>query len=253
LTAPPVALLAGGLATRMGGRCRETPKALLEVAGVPFAHRQLELLKKNGLEKAVFLAGFLGGMIQESVGDGSRFGLSVGYSFDWPDLLGTGGAIVKALPLLGEKFMVLYGDSYLDIDYRAVAKAFADSGMPALMTVHQNEDNYDRSNVVFEDGRIRLYDKMNRSAAMRHIDYGLGCFQAAAFEGRSGKFDLADVYRDLSVEGRLAGYLAEKRFYEIGSPGGLAELDALFRAGKSEARGPRGPREPRGRDVSEGD
>jgi NDP-sugar pyrophosphorylase family protein len=220
----PIAILAGGLGTRLGDLCRNKPKPLVEVAGAPFIHHQLRLLKKNGFNEVVILAGYLGELITESVGDGVQFGLKVSYSFDWPDLLGTGGALVKALPLLSDNFIVIYGDSYLNIDYLAVSQAFIDSKKPALMTVYHNEDNYDKSNVIFNNGKIELYDKKNPTPAMHHIDYGLGCLSASIFDGLSGNFDLADVYSRLSRQGQLTGFLAKNRFYEIGSLSGLAEM-----------------------------
>jgi NDP-sugar pyrophosphorylase family protein len=171
------------------------------------------------------LAGYLGEKITDSVGDGSNFGLKVSYSFDWPKLLGTGGALVKALPLLSENFMVIYGDSYLDIDYNAVSIAFLDSDKPALMTVYENNNNYDISNVLYNNGNIEIYDKKNRNPDMRHIDYGLGCFSASVFSGLSDSFDLADCCTELARQRQLAGFLVNERFYEIGSPVGLAELE----------------------------
>ena len=226
----PVAILAGGLGTRLGEMSRSKPKALAEVAGAPFIHHQLRLFKRNGLEKVVILTGHLGSLIEESVGDGSEFGLKAEYSQDYPDLLGTGGALVKALNLLGERFLVVYGDSYLEIDFQAAARAFLASGKPALMTVWRNENEYDKSNVVFENGEIKLYDKLSQTSAMRHIDYGLGGLSAKALEGRSGAFDLAEIYNDLSQRGLLAGLEANSRFYEIGSPEGLQALDAYLRS-----------------------
>jgi NDP-sugar pyrophosphorylase family protein len=225
---PPVAILAGGLGTRLGDLCRDRPKPLVEVASRPFIHHQLGLLARNGIRRVVILAGYLGEMIEESVGDGSAFGLDVSYSFDWPDLLGTGGALAKALDLLGERFMVVYGDSWLDVDYRAVARTFAERDLPALMTVYRNENRFDASNAVYHDGLVTVYDKANRQSRMRHIDYGLGCLSASVLAGRTGAFDLAEVYRDLAAAGRLAGLEIPNRFYEIGSPSGLAELEALL-------------------------
>ncbi|MDR0356607.1 MAG: NTP transferase domain-containing protein [Deltaproteobacteria bacterium] len=230
----PVAILAGGLGTRLGELCRDKPKPLAEVAGEPFIHHQLRLLSEKGLEEAVILAGYLGEMISDSVGDGAKFGLKVSYSFDWPDLLGTGGAVFKALPLLTDKFMVLYGDSYLDLDYLAAVRSFESSGQPALMTVYKNDNLQDRSNVLYQDGSIKLYDKKNRTEDMSHIDYGLSCFKAEAFRDFAHgldcppRFDLADLCSSLSREGRLAGFLVEERFYEIGSLSGLKELDELL-------------------------
>lgn len=227
----PVALLAGGLATRLRPITEKIPKLLVEVAGEPFFSHQLRLLKKNGLTKIVLCVGYLGDQIVAHYGDGSKWGVELEYSFDGDTLLGTGGALIRALPKLGEAFYVLYGDSYLPIDYQAVGRAFVASGQPGLMTVFENHGAYDASNVWFEDGRIRLYSKTEKLPQMKHIDYGLGVFRADAFAGcpRNEVVDLASVQSALSRSGRLAGYELKERFYEIGSPAGLRELDTLLR------------------------
>jgi NDP-sugar pyrophosphorylase family protein len=222
----PAAILAGGLAMRLGPIVAEIPKALVDVAGKPFILRQLSLLRRNGIQRVVLCVGHLGEAIRQCVGDGSAMGMSVEYSFDGPTLLGTGGALRKALPRLGEAFFVLYGDSYLPIDYQAVAAAFFQSRKAALMTVYQNEGRWDKSNVVFQDGRILAYDKRNSRPEMLHIDYGLGVFSRRALgHVRDGeKCDLADVYAHWLQRGELAGCQVQRRFYEIGSPAGLETL-----------------------------
>jgi NDP-sugar pyrophosphorylase family protein len=227
----PVAILAGGLATRLRPVTEKIPKLLVEVAGEPFFNHQLRLLKAAGLTRIVLCVGHLGEMIVERYGDGSRWSLSIDYSFDGPKLLGTAGALVRALPNLGEAFYVLYGDSYLLVDYRAVGRAFLESGKLGLMTVFANAGAYDTSNVWFEGGRIRQYSKTVRPPQMRHIDYGLGVFRAAAFADcpRDTAADLASVQAALCARGELAGYEVKERFYEIGSPAGLKELDQLLR------------------------
>jgi NDP-sugar pyrophosphorylase family protein len=227
----PVALLAGGMATRLRPITEKIPKLLVEVAGEPFFSHQLRLLKKNGLTRIVLCVGYLGDMIVEQYGDGSKWGVEIQYSFDGEKLLGTGGALIRALPKLGDAFYVLYGDSYLPIDYQAVGRAFLDSGKLGLMTVYENHGAYDASNVWFEDGRIRLYSKKEKVPQMKHIDYGLGLFRAAAFAGcpRDAVVDLATVQTDLCTRGELAGYEMKQRFYEIGSHAGLAELNQLLR------------------------
>jgi len=209
------------------------PKLLVEVAGEPFFSHQLRLLKKNGLTRIVLCVGHLGEMIVERYGDGAKWGVHIDYSFDGPRLLGTGGALIRALPKLGEAFYVLYGDSYLPIDYQAVGRSFLDSGKPGLMTVFENREAYDASNVWFEDGRIKLYSKREKPPQMRHIDYGLGVFRAGAFAGcpRDAVVDLAAVQADLCARGELAGHEVKERFYEIGSPAGLKELDQWLRTG----------------------
>lgn len=226
-----VAILAGGLATRLHPLTEKIPKLLIEVAGEPFFSHQLRLLRAAGLHDIVLCVGHLGEMIVDRYGDGSAWGMRIDYSFDGPNLLGTGGALIRALPKLGDAFYVLYGDSYLPIDYLRVARAFLASGKPALMTVFENRGRYDASNVWFTEGVIKVYDKHVRWPEMQHIDYGLGVLRAEALAGESHDqvVDLAAVYGRLVATGQLAGYEVEHRFYEIGSHEGLAELDALLR------------------------
>lgn len=230
MTDLPVAILAGGLATRLRPITEKIPKALVDVAGEPFLAHQLRLLRANGISRAVLCVGFLGEMIEREFGDGSAFGINLKYSFDGPVLLGTGGALRLALPLLGEAFFVLYGDSYLPVDYAAVGAAWSASGADALMTVFENEGAWDTSNVEFRSGKIIRYDKRERTPAMRHIDYGLSVFTAKVLASRASgeKFDLSDVQRDLVAQGRMAGYEVRRRFYEVGSHSGLAELNSLL-------------------------
>src|SRR5262245_39524712 len=170
-------------------------------------------------------------MIQRDFGN-EAFGIKLDYSFDGPKLLGTGGAIKQALPLLGEEFFVLYGDSYLPIEYRPIAEFFERSGKLGCMTVYHNEGKYDTSNVVFGDGEIKVYDKKLKLPEMRHIDYGLSLFKAKVFDDYSPEqvFDLAEVMGKLVREKQLAGYEVKERFYEIGSPVGLQELEGLLGA-----------------------
>ena len=227
----PVAILAGGLATRLRPITETIPKALVDVAGMPFVLRQLDYLRRQGVGRVVMCVGYLGEQIEAVVGNGAAMGLSVSYSQDWPNLLGTGGALKQALPLLDSEFLVLYGDSYLPIDFTAVERAFLASGKPALMTVQRNANRWDRSNVLFRDSVIVEYNKRAPTPDMRHIDYGLAAISAEilADEGTTGPFDLADIYHRLSLSGQLAGYEVHERFYEIGSHKGLAEAADYFK------------------------
>lgn len=231
-----VAILAGGLATRLRPATEKTPKALLRVAGEPFLVHQVRLLHSHGLRKIVLCVGYLGEMIKATLGDGSNFGVQIAYSFDGATLLGTGGALKRALPMLGERFLVIYGDSYMPVDYSTIVEAFVLSGKPALMAVLENQDRWDTSNVCFESGEIRRYDKKLPTSEMRHIDYGIAVLNAAVFAPYPNNvpFDLADVYSHLVSEKQIAAYEVNERFYEIGSREGLAELDSLLR-GKPSA------------------
>jgi N-acetyl-alpha-D-muramate 1-phosphate uridylyltransferase len=229
----PMALLAGGLATRLRPVTERIPKSLVEVNGEPFVAHQLRLLHANGIRRVVLCVGFLGEMIRARIGDGREFGVAVEYSFDGDKLLGTAGALRQALPLLGDSFFVLYGDSYLVCDYAAVERHFAESGKLALMTVFRNEGKWDGSNVEFENGEILAYSKKHRTPRMNYIDYGLGVFSAAAVDQlpQAEPCDLAELYSRLLKQGELAGMEIAQRFYEIGSPGGLEET-AHFLAGE---------------------
>ena len=227
----PVAILAGGLATRLRPATENTPKALLRVAGEPFIIHQLRLLHSHGFRKAIICVGYLGDMIETEVGDGSSLGMQIVYSSEGSTLLGTGGALRRALPKLGEQFLVIYGDSYMPVDYSAIVKAFMLSRKPALMTVLENEGRWDASNVWFEGGEIHSYEKKRPGPEMRYIDYGIAALSAAVFASFPDNvpFDLADVYSRLVSAGQMAAYEVKQRFYEIGSRQGLAELDSLLR------------------------
>lgn len=227
----PVAILAGGLARRLHPITEKIPKVLVPVAGRPFLAHQLELLCKQGIKKAVLCLGHLGEQVVDKFGDGSKYGMELDYSFDGPDLLGTGGAIKKALPLLGESFFVLYGDSYLIADFQAVARSFEASRKQGLMTVYRNADAHDKSNVVFSEGRIVLYDKKQAAPEMAYIDYGLSLFKKMVFEQLSinRPCDLSEIFQVLITNGQLAGHEVATRFYEVGSHSGLQELDQLLK------------------------
>ena len=225
-----VAILAGGLATRLRPITEAIPKALVDVAGKPFIVRQLSYLHGQGISHVVLCIGYLGDMVREVVGSGESFGLEVSYSEDGPNLLGTGGALAKAIPLLGDDFFVLYGDSFLPINFSAVQDAYEKSRQPALMTVLKNQNQWDKSNVLFEGGRLLEYNKRTPRADMTYIDYGLGVVSASVLKRRpiGQSFDLADIYQALSLKGQLAGLEVRERFYEIGSYTGLKEAEEFF-------------------------
>jgi NDP-sugar pyrophosphorylase family protein len=226
----PVAILAGGLATRLRPITETIPKSLVDVCGQPFVAHQLRLLRSHGIDDVVMCVGHRGEQIAQAVGSGSAFGLRVRYAFDGEQLLGTGGAVRRALDMLGDEFFVLYGDSYLPCDYQAVLSSFRASGKLALMTVYRNEGKFDTSNVKYDAGTIHRYDKSARSPAMHHIDYGLGVFRREAFVDLPDgvRRDLASLYQTLLAKGQLAGYEVSERFYEIGSVAGLEEFRSLM-------------------------
>jgi NDP-sugar pyrophosphorylase family protein len=228
----PVAVLAGGLSTRLRPLTETIPKALVEVAGRPFAEHQIEWLRDEGIERVVFCVAYLGEMIRETLGHGSRFGISIEYVFDGQPLRGTGGALKHALPLLGDDFFVLYGDSLLTCNLAAIERTFLASHKDGLMTVFRNDDQWDRSNIHFETGRVLTYSKVHRTPDMRHIDYGLGALRATALAPfpPGEPFDLAQVYQRLLEQDDLAAVEVVDRFYEIGSPEGLEATRAFLTA-----------------------
>ena len=231
----PVAVLAGGMATRLRPLTAQTPKILLDIDGRPFAEHQLELLRRAGITNVVYCLGYLSDQVQAALGDGARWGMTFSYVLDGPHPLGTGGAIKAALPHLGAAFFVMYGDSYLRCDYGAVEASFRASGKQGLMTVFRNEGRWDKSNVAFERGQVVRYEKSSDDPALTYIDYGLGVLTPAAFASRIGNdaFDLSAVYQDLIAKRELAGFEVPERFYEIGSIEGLEELRRELRANAS--------------------
>lgn len=228
----PACILAGGLGTRLGAAVADTPKPILPVAGEPFLLHPLRLLAEHGATRAVICVGYLGEKVEAALGP-ERFGIELLYAYDPPGLAGTAGAIRPVLDRLGDRFLVLYGDTYLRIDYGAVDRAHRASGRLALMTVLRNEGRWDVSNARYDAGReqVMAYDKRAPTADMAWIDYGLGVLTPEALAVAPEADDLAEVYTELARRGELAGYEATERFYEIGTPGALAEADAFLAAG----------------------
>jgi N-acetyl-alpha-D-muramate 1-phosphate uridylyltransferase len=227
-----VVILAGGLGTRLQSVAPDVPKSLVPVAGRPFIEHQFELLKRNGLRRVVLCIGYRGAQIERHVGNGSAFGMEVQYSYEDPGLLlGTGGAVLNALVLLEDRFFVLYGDSYLPTDYRAAADAFKARGMPAMMCVFRNEGQWEKSNVRIAGDRVVFYSKAAGPGEADYIDYGLSAYRKSAIQGYYGvtlPLDLAHIQADFVRRNEMGAFEVKERFYEIGKPEGLEELDALL-------------------------
>jgi NDP-sugar pyrophosphorylase family protein len=227
---PTVAILAGGLATRLRPITETIPKALVPVVGRPFLDHQLELLSRQGFSRVVLCIGHLGEQIEAAFGDGGGYGIALEYSHDGKNLVGTAGALRQALPKLGSSFLTLYGDSYLEIDYGTVCAAFGACGRPALMTVIRDSLGSEPPNAWFENDAVRAYGKKNQTPEMKHIDYGLSLFQAEMFEGATDVRDLSDLQSLLAREGRLAGYEVTTPYFEIGSLRGLQALECHLKS-----------------------
>jgi len=222
-------ILAGGLATRLGARTRSIPKALLPIAGRPFLAWQLEALRRSGFSEVLLCISHLGEQIREFLGDGSAFGVSAAYSEDGPKLLGTGGALRRALDLLQPRFLVTYGDSYLPFDYSAPLRDLATHSQAlGTMSVFENAGAWDQSNTEVRGEHVVRYEKGASDAALRYIDYGAIalCREVVAERPESVAFGLDQVQTELARVGKLRAYIAAERFYEVGSELGIRDLEA---------------------------
>jgi NDP-sugar pyrophosphorylase family protein len=226
-----LALLAGGRATRLYPLTAMMPKSLVPVAGEAFLAHQLRWLCRQGVSDVVICCGHLAKPIREFAGAGERFGVRVRYSEDGAQALGTGGAIRHALPLLGERFLVMYGDSLLTASLGAMWRAFCAQECSGMMAVYRNENRWDASNVEICGERVVRYEKGARDAGLTHIDYGISAFRADAFAGiaEGQAFDLGLVLQDLISCDGLACHEVRERFYEIGSFEGLRETEAVLK------------------------
>lgn len=230
----PIAILAGGFGTRLGKLSLDIPKCLIPINKRPFVDWQLDLLQEAGYKKVVFCLSHKSEQVQEHLGDGSKYGLNIEYSLDGEKQLGTGGAVKRAIPQLGEHFAVTYGDSFLPIIFQGVEERVLRNNPVALMTVYENKNQLDKSNVEFKNGKIIEYKKNSDNPSMHHIDYGLMYFHASVFEAFSPNeaFDLGEVCSALSKSGNMAAFEVKDRFYEIGSPRGIEELSNFLRKEK---------------------
>jgi N-acetyl-alpha-D-muramate 1-phosphate uridylyltransferase len=222
---PPVIILAGGLGTRISPMYPDLPKALIPINNEPFIVHQLRLLARESVNEVILCVGHLSDQLRDYVGAGKDFGINVSYSYDGDKLLGTGGAVLKAMQNTSGSFAVLYGDSYLDTSFSSIKKAFYESKKLGLMTVYKNNNQWDKSNILCESGLVVAYNKKEPGPDMQFIDYGLSIFDHEAFKGFANKpFDLSEVFSSLINKKQLAAYRVKDRFYEIGSPSGLEAL-----------------------------
>lgn len=234
---PPVLILAGGLGTRLNAINPGLPKSMVAVCGRPFIAHQLQLLRRQGVTKVVLCVGHNAQPLIDFVGDGKQFDLTVEYSCDdetsdslessQAKLLGTGGALLKASRLIDSPFAVLYGDSWLEVEFAPIIEAFERLNKPALVTVYRNENRYIPSNLKVEGQLVTAYNKEQPSADMVHVDFGLSIFSKQAFIAFAAQrsFDLASLITSLIAARQLACYEVSQRFYEVGTPQALKELE----------------------------
>jgi MurNAc alpha-1-phosphate uridylyltransferase len=226
-------ILAGGLATRLRPLTSDTPKSMIKIAGRPFLEHQLELLRDYEIKDILLCLGYKGELIKDYFGDGLKFGVKLSYSLDGEKLLGTAGALKKAYKLLEENFFLMYGDSYLPYDYQSIEKLFKSSDKLSLMTVYKNQNRFDKSNVIIQDGLIKVYDKTMESEKLEHIDAGLSILrkEVLSLVPSDGPYDLQELYKILVSQEEISAYEVEQRFYQIGSIEGLEEFKELVERG----------------------
>ena len=222
-------ILAGGSGLRMRPRTANLPKILLPVLGRPFVAWLLPRLAECGFREVLLCIGYLGEQVIETVGDGARFGLAIGYSHDGARPLGTAGALRRALPRLHERFVVTYGDSYLRFDYGAPLRALARRPeMSACMAVYRNRGALAASNVAIVGDRVARYDPRSGAGTppLEAIDYGATALCRDVIAGLpEGELGLGAVQAQLAAAGRMLAHDVPEPFFEIGSPAGLAALE----------------------------
>jgi len=228
-----VAILTGGLATRLGDLTRNQPKSMLKIRGKTFLEYQLELLSRAEIKNIVLCIGHMGGQIERHFGNGRNYGVNIEYSLE-DELLGTAGALKKAEALLNDVFFTMYGDSYLFLDFRATMRYFKSLNKLALMTVYKNYDQYDRSNTVVEGNLVKKFSKKERTEGMVYIEYGANIFNKEALNmiPENQFYSLDDLLSRLVEMDELLAFEVKERFYEIGSPQGVKEFEDYIKGTK---------------------
>jgi NDP-sugar pyrophosphorylase family protein len=203
---------------------------MLPLHGRPFIDYKLDDLRAGGTDRVVLLTGHGGEPLEDHVGDGSRYGLAVEVVRDPPALLGTGGAIRHALPILGPAFLVTYGDTLLDVPLAGLAAELERADVLMAMSVLENNDRWETSNVDVHDGWVVAYDKPSSPGRHRYLDYGMLAMRAAAFDAVDvgPPFDLADVLRPLIRLGRVRALTVTRRFYDIGNESAIAVTEQFL-------------------------
>lgn len=223
-----IVILAGGLATRLYPYTLGVPKSLILINDKPFIYWQLKQLKEQNTKNIILCLGKHSKQIIDYLELNSKFGLNIKYSLE-KEKLGTGGAISNVYSKLDDYFGILYGDSYLQINFKRIEKYYKKKNKLGLMTVYKNNGLYDRSNIIYKNKKIVKYEKELQDDEMKFIDYGFGIIDKSVFRKRRGNFDLANIYKELLSKNELASYRVKKRFYEIGSFQGMEETSEFLK------------------------
>lgn len=228
-----IVILAGGIASRLYPLTKKIPKSMIKVCEKPFFNYQIDLLKKNQIDEIVMCIGIFSEQIIDYFGDGKKFGISIKYSKENPnDLLGTCGAIKNAEKYLDEVFFVMYGDSYLPINFNDIYEKFLKSKKYGLMTIYKNQNKFDTSNVAIENDLVSIYDKSQKNKNLQYIDYGLSILNKQVLNDiPSNKFvDLEFLFKQMIEKKMLTYYISEERFYEIGSEEGIRDFENFVKS-----------------------
>ena len=220
--------MCGGLATRLGSLAKNIPKSMIDIEGKPFLEHQIEMLKKHNITDIVLCAGYLSEKIEDYFGDGSKFGVNIKYSHDGKKPLGPIGAIKNAESLLDDVFFIMYGDSYLSVDFQKAYSFFKEHDKLGLMVVYKNNDKYDKSNLIIKDNMVVGYKEKEAV----YIDYGTSIISKKALDlvPKNTMYSTGQFFSDLISKKELLAFEAEKRFYHIGSPDALGELRNYIRS-----------------------
>ncbi len=225
-------ILAGGLGTRLRPLTEETPKPMVEVAGRPFLEYIIEHIAAQGFRQILLLVGHLSEHVSGHFGDGKRFGVSIEYSRE-AQPLGTGGAIRAAWDQLSETFLLLYGDSFLPIDYVEVATAFRQSSWSALVVTYDNQlgDTDVVNNIAMAaSGCVTRYEKGVSDPALQYVDAGALCLRrdsvADVPAGRVVSLE-QELFPKWIAARQLGAFPTRQRFYDIGTPARLQEFTTV--------------------------
>jgi len=223
-----IAIICGGLATRLGSLATNIPKSMIDIDGKPFLEQQIEMLKKHNITDIVLCVGHLSDKIEDYFGNGDKFGVNIKYSQDGAKALGPIGAIKNAESLLDDVFFIMYGDSYLSVDFQKAYSFFKEHDKLGLMVVYKNNDKYDKSNLVIKDNMVVGY----REKEAVYIDYGTSILRKKALDlvPKNTMYSTGQFFSDLISKKELLAFEAEKRFYHIGNPDALEELRSFIRS-----------------------
>ena len=221
-----IVILCGGLATRLGDLAKDTPKSMIQIEGKPFLEYQIENLKKHSIKDIVLCVGHLFEQIEKYFGNGKKFGVNIKYSYDRDKPLGPIGAVKNAEPLLKDIFFIMYGDSYLTVNFKNVYSFFNQYNKLGLMVVYKNFDKYDKSNLIIKNNMIVAYGEKERTQDMIYIDYGASILRKKSLDliPKNTFYTTGQFFSNLISKKELLAFKANERFYHIGNPDALEEF-----------------------------